>query len=191
MLISRITNKIGEVGIKRFYKLTKEFVKLKYKMRKGYFVHRTAKIENKKNIFLGKNSEIQEFVIIRAYNSNVIIGNNSQINPFTVIYGCKDIFIGDDVMIAPHCTIVSGNHDYKQLEKSMRHSKEFSKGNLIIENGVWIGANCTITDGVKIGNNAVVAANSVVISDVAPYDVVGGNPAKLLYNRKIKYGNNF
>ena len=69
----------------------------------------------------------------------------------------------------------------------MRHSKEFSNGQLIIENGVWIGANCTITDGVKIGNNSVIAANSVVITDVGPFDVYGGNPAKFIYNRKLKF----
>lgn len=187
MFIKKILNKINELGLKNFYKHSIDFIKIKYKMRKGYFIHKTAKIENKKNIFLGKNAEIQEYVIIRAHHSKVIIGNNSQINPFTVIYGFNNIHIGDDVMIAPHCMIVSGNHDYKQIDKPMRHAKEFSKGDIIIGNGAWIGANCTITDGVKIGANAVVAANSVVLNDIGEYDVFAGCPAKFVYNRKIKF----
>ena len=111
MNIGNIFKKYKNLGFIEFFKLSKSFIKYKYKMRKGYFIHKTAKIENLNNISFGKNSEIQEYVIIRAFNSSVFIGRNTQINPFTVIYGCDDIIIGDDVMIAPHCTIVSGNHD--------------------------------------------------------------------------------
>ena len=50
--------------------------------------------------------------------------------------------------------------------------------------GSRIGANCTITDGVTIGHDAVVAANSAVVSNVSPYDIVGGVPARIISNRK-------
>jgi serine acetyltransferase len=57
------------------------------------------------------------------------------------------------------------------------------KGDIIVENDVWIGAKSTIMSGVKISNGAIVAANSVVTKDVPPYSVVAGNPAKIVKYR--------
>lgn len=52
-----------------------------------------------------------------------------------------------------------------------------------IGNDVWIGAQCIIKAGVKIGDGAVIAANSVVVKDVPPYAIVGGTPAKIIKMR--------
>jgi acetyltransferase-like isoleucine patch superfamily enzyme len=57
------------------------------------------------------------------------------------------------------------------------------KGDIIIENDVWIGAKSTIMSGVKIGNGAIIAAGSVVTKDVPPYAIVAGNPAKVVKYR--------
>lgn len=50
-------------------------------------------------------------------------------------------------------------------------------------NDVWIGANVTILDGITIGNGSVIAAGSIVVKDVPPYAIVGGNPAKVIKYR--------
>jgi len=152
-------------------------------MRYGYYISRTAILNNRKLILINKRVEIQDYVIIKTLQNKVQIGSYTQINPFTVIYGGSGVVIGENVMIAPHCMIASGNHDFKQINKPMRHSEGISKGPIIIEDGVWIGANSTITDGVKIGHDSVVAAGSVVTKDVAPWDIVGGVPAKVISNR--------
>lgn len=52
-----------------------------------------------------------------------------------------------------------------------------TKGDIVIGNDVWIGANATIMSGVIIGDGAVIAAGSLVVKDVQPYEIVGGNPA--------------
>lgn len=57
------------------------------------------------------------------------------------------------------------------------------KGDIIIENDVWIGAKVTIMSGVKIGNGAVVGACSVVTKDIPPYAIVAGNPARIVKYR--------
>lgn len=57
------------------------------------------------------------------------------------------------------------------------------KGNTVIGNDVWIGQNAVILPGVYIGDGAIIGANSVVGSDVAPYTIVAGNPAKLIRKR--------
>jgi acetyltransferase-like isoleucine patch superfamily enzyme len=149
-----------------------------------YTIHKTAQLEKKKLVIIKKGAEIKDYVIIRTYESPVAIGSYTQLNPFTVIYGGSGVYIGNNVMVGPHCMFASGNHDFKQLEKPMRFAGSVSNGPIIVEDNVWIGANCTITDGVKICNDAVIGANSVVTKDVAAFDIVAGAPARVIGNRK-------
>jgi virginiamycin A acetyltransferase len=58
-----------------------------------------------------------------------------------------------------------------------------SRGNTVIGNDVWIGRDAVVMPGVTIGDGAIIAAGAMVVSDVAPYTVVGGNPAKPLKKR--------
>ena len=62
-----------------------------------------------------------------------------------------------------------------------------TKKNITIGNDVWIGQNVTLAQGITIGDGAVIAANSLVVKDVAPYSIVGGNPAKPIKNRFNDY----
>ena len=57
------------------------------------------------------------------------------------------------------------------------------KGDTVVGSDVWLGRECTVMPGVKIGDGAIVAAYSVVTRNVDPYTVVGGNPARLLKHR--------
>ena len=57
------------------------------------------------------------------------------------------------------------------------------KGNTVIGNDVWIGYEAVIMPGIRVGDGAIVAAKSVVVSDVSPYTIVGGNPAKSIRQR--------
>ena len=57
------------------------------------------------------------------------------------------------------------------------------KGDTVIGNDVWIGQNATIMPGVHIGDGAIIGANATVASDVAPYSIVAGNPARLIRKR--------
>lgn len=65
-----------------------------------------------------------------------------------------------------------------QMHMEMGHPT--CKGDIIVENDVWIGAKSTIMSGVKISNGAVVGAGSTVTKDVPPYAIVAGNPAKIV-----------
>ena len=178
-LISKIYRKIiNTVSPWHNYNLPRQ----EYKYKKGFYIHKTAKLINESGIKIGLNTEIKDHVIIQSFPT-VEIGHTCQINPFTVIYA-GEVFIGDYVMIAPHCMIVSGNHNYKQLEQPMMFGGILTKGPIYIENDVWIGANVTVTDGVRIGKGAVIAANSCVVTNVEPYSIYGGVPAKKISQRK-------
>lgn len=83
------------------------------------------------------------------------------------------IYLGDYVQIGPHVTIVTDNHDFRN--RNVLICKPVRIGN-----NVWIGANVTVLPGVTVGENAVIAAGSVVTKDVPASSIVGGNPAKVI-----------
>ena len=83
------------------------------------------------------------------------------------------IEIGDNVQIGPHVTIVTDNHDFEN--RYILKCKPVR-----ICRNVWIGANVTILPGIRVGENAVIAAGAVVTKDVPDNAIVGGNPAKVI-----------
>ena len=104
---------------------------------------------------------------------------------------CK-LIIGNYVSIAQHVTFLLNaehylNHisTYPFKVKMLNTEKEesFGKGNIVIDDDVWIGYGATIMSGVHIGQGAVIAAGAIVTNNVPPYAIVGGNPAKLIKYR--------
>jgi galactoside O-acetyltransferase len=138
--------------------------------------------------------------IFESNRGKVQIGNNTFINGGTNLICREEIIIGNNVTIAWGCTIYDHNshsllwkdrrEDFKNQTDAYKKKKPYSYGKnwntvkskkIIIEDDVWIGFDCTILNGVKIGKGAVIGAKSVVREDVKPYTVVVGNPA-----RKVK-----
>lgn len=145
-------------------------------------IYNNCSFRNYKNISLGKHVTINQGSILWANNKKgIIIDDHSQINPYATIHG--DVKIGKYVMIAPHVMIAGGNHGPKDLSIPMMCQSDESKGGVIIDDDVWIGANCVILDGLTISKGAIIAAGSVVTKNVLEYEIVAGNPAKVINNR--------
>ncbi|CAK2891742.1 chloramphenicol O-acetyltransferase type B [Vibrio crassostreae] len=101
-----------------------------------------------------------------------------------------ELYIGDYVCIGAEVVILmGGNHthrvDWFSLYPFMDVIDDayIGKGDTHIEDGVWLGMRAMVMPGVTIGEGAVVAANSVVTKDVAPYSIVGGSPTKVVKYR--------
>jgi len=149
----------------------------------------------KKNKIYG-NVEFGEGVSIY----NVSIGGNIRIGKYTSINGPNTTIVchGNKVIIGSFCSIARNvqiqghNHNYKRATSSSIFKTIFNtndasdyevKGNITIEDDVWIGTNSVILSGVSIGRGAIVAAGSIVSKNVEPYSIVGGIPAKFIKKR--------
>lgn len=91
--------------------------------------------------------------------------------------------IGDYTLIASNVSIVGGDHLYKEPGVFIRNSEVDFREGVVIGRDCWIGHGSIIMSRVKIGDGAIIAAGSIVTKDVAPYTIVGGNPAKFIKNR--------
>ncbi|MEG2172334.1 MAG: acyltransferase [Desulfovibrionaceae bacterium] len=95
------------------------------------------------------------------------------------------IVMGAHVAVGPHTVIRAANHRFDRIDiPIMFQGHEY--GEVIIDDDVWIAANCTITPNVHIGQGAIVGAGAVVTKDVAPYTIVAGVPAQSIGKRTPK-----
>lgn len=110
----------------------------------------------------------------------VDIGENVSINRGVQFYssfkGSYRIRLGNDVYVAPNVAFYAGGHDLTDLS-------QITGGEIVVGNGVWIGAGAIILPGVTINDHCVVGAGSVVTRDVPPNTVVAGNPAREIRTR--------
>lgn len=152
--------------------------------------------KNKKNISIGSNCLISSYCRIECwcsynkknYNPTIIIGDGTLINRNCHITAINSINISSNCLLGSNILITDHNHGFlNNEEKEIPPYKRdlFSKGSVEIGEYTWIGDNCIILDGVKIGKNCVIGANTVVTKSIPDCSVVCGNPGKIikeLYN---------
>ncbi|MCD0486866.1 acyltransferase [Pedobacter sp. MC2016-14] len=139
-----------------------------------------------KNVKIGANCTIQDKVDFRigepfsesnyiAIGDRVFIGRHCEFNAST------RIIVGNDCKIASNTTFVDSGHGI--LKSARINEQELIAEDIIVGNDVWIGTNCVILKGVRIGDGCVIAAGAVVNKSIPDYQVWGGVPAKFLKNR--------
>lgn len=133
-------------------------------------------------IYFEKNVHILRWSILEiGGESSLRIGANTYIQPGCIMNAYRgDIIIGSNCMIAARCSFMPYQHNVADIERPMRQQGLISKGDIVVEDNVWLGLNVTVLDGVTIGTGAIVGAGAVVTKDVPPYAVVGGVPARLI-----------
>lgn len=133
-------------------------------------------------IKINDDCELSKGVIFKTYGGKIDIKKNVFFGEYVVLYGHGNITIGSNTLIAMHTCIVSSNHTIPPKGELIRNNPDILLP-VIIGEDVWIGANCSILGGVKIGNGAVIGAGSVVTKDIPDYAIALGNPAKIIRYR--------
>lgn len=137
-------------------------------------------------VVIGANSVIDSFVKIKAAGGrgDLEVGNHCYLNSGCVLYTGNGIRIGNDVLVAANCTFAPVNHAFSDRNQPIRQQGfQASRGGILIEDDVWLGANCVILDGAIIRRGCVVAAGAIVRGELTSYTVYGGNPLRVLGER--------
>jgi maltose O-acetyltransferase len=150
-----------------------------------------VEIINHKSLELGEKVSLQDDVVLHCGGADwcnnegfISIGSQSVISSYCVFWGCgAKIVIGNNFDCAPGTKIFASRTEYeKQIEYPNLNPHVFE--DVIIGDNVVCYANVIISPGVKIGNGAVIGANSLVLTDVAENTLVAGSPARII--RKIE-----
>lgn len=158
-------------------------------------LHPTAQIDNilgdPEAIVIGAHTHVRGQLQIFWNGGKISIGKWCYIGEGTRIWSQSSVSIGDYVLIAHLVDIHDTNsHPVDWRERRLDAEAIFTGGYrtptqtvsaaVTIEDDAWIGFKATVLKGVRIGRGAIVSAGAVVTKDVAPWTVVGGNPAKVI-----------
>ncbi|OAE60281.1 acyltransferase [Achromobacter mucicolens] len=138
-------------------------------------------------IVVGPRAVIDAFVKIKPAggSGDVEIGPECVINSGCVLYTGNGIRMGARVAVAANCTFAPANHEFRRRDLPIREQGfRPSKGGIVIEDDVWIGANCVLLDGAILRQGCVIAAGSVVRGEIEAYSIQGGNPLRRLGRRE-------
>ncbi len=168
------------VGSDDLYADVQRTMRLAAEMNTGY--HTEAEVRDYMRQITG--SEIDETLRIFTpfhinYGKKTTFGRDCFVNFGCTFLALGGITIEDDVFIGPHCVLAT---EYHPENPETRHSLLTKP--IVVKRNAWLGANVTVLAGVTIGENAIVAAGSVVTKDVPNNMIVAGSPARVI--REIK-----
>ena len=136
-------------------------------------------------IRIGDHSSVQRFTILETIRGGQItIGQHTHIQA-----GCNltaalgNIHIGNHVQLAPRCALYPYQHGISDLTIPIAQQPITSRGDIIIEDDVWLGVGVIVMDGVTIGRGAVIGAGAVVTHDIPPLAIAVGIPARVIAYR--------
>ncbi|MDW7725825.1 MAG: acyltransferase [Candidatus Methanoperedens sp.] len=139
--------------------------------------------ENSIGIELGDNIIINQNARLKG-NGFLEIGDNTKINyNCSITFGDK-VIIGKNVLIGAYSFIIgSATHKFDRIDIPIVAQGKESKGGIIIEDNVWIGAGVIILNGVKIGRDSIIGAGSVVTKSIPEFSIATGVPANVVKKR--------
>jgi len=127
---------------------------------------------------VGKGVVIKPSVNIK-YPWRLTIGNYTWVGENVWIDNLTDIKIGNNCCLSQGAMLLTGNHNYKKTTFDL-----ITQG-ITLEDGVWIGAFSVVAPGINCKSHSVLAVNSVAVSELSPYTIYQGNPAKEVRKREI------
>jgi acetyltransferase-like isoleucine patch superfamily enzyme len=169
---------VGGYGLRRLYYSRR----LKH-LGKNSLIDVGVIISGEKNVSIGDYVWIDRYCGLEAIKGFIEIGKRVHVGPHNILVGIGGLKIGDYISISGDCKFYTTTHHWgngKRMAGPMvpMWQQEYKIEPITIESEAFIGAGVVVLPGIKIGEGAVVGANSVVTKDVPPWTVVVGIPAK-------------
>jgi acetyltransferase-like isoleucine patch superfamily enzyme len=138
-------------------------------------------------VTLGRGVHLYRGTIVEVgAGGNVSIGDNTHIQAGCHLKGfLRDLRIGANVQLAPHCGLSPYEHTIADVTRPIMSQGIESKGDIVIEDDVWLGLGVNVLDGVTIGKGAVIGAGAVVTRSIPQYAIAAGVPARVIASRGL------
>ena len=152
----------------------------------GGRIHPDARVHPRQGtITFGRNCQLAPGAIVQG---NVRLGDDCSVQAYAVLVGYgaapeDGIMVGNGVRIAPHAMLIAADHVFDDPDAPI-HQQGLRPRPIVIEDDVWVAGRVTITAGVRVGRGSVLGAGAVVTTDIPPYSVAVGVPARVIRSRR-------
>ena len=128
-------------------------------------------------VFVGRNT------ILSCKNGDIVIDARANIGFNVEIFSASRVHLGENTLVAAYTYLVGGDHLYDQLDRPVLDQGRTARG-IEVGDNVWLGAHVVVSDGSKVGRDAIIGAGAVVVGEVAAFHIAAGVPAKTIRDRR-------
>lgn len=130
-------------------------------------------------VFLGRHT------ILSCKNGDIVLEDRANIGFNCEVFSAARVRLGKDVLVAAYTCLIGGDHLHDRVDIPILRQGRTAAG-IDVDDHVWLGAHVVVTDGARIGRDAIVGAGSVVIGEIPAYAVAVGAPAKVIRDRRAE-----
>ncbi|RMD94717.1 MAG: hypothetical protein D6813_01685 [Calditrichaeota bacterium] len=144
-----------------------------------------AKGATNQGIRIGNNVYIGRNTILSCKDGDIELHDHVNIGFNCEIFSSGKVVLEDYALIAAYCYIVGGgNYSLEKTGLPISQQPVFDNRGIVLEKNCWLGARVTVLDGARIGHDSAIGANSLVNSEIPPFSVAVGSPAKVVKKRE-------
>jgi acetyltransferase-like isoleucine patch superfamily enzyme len=144
-----------------------------------------AKGTDNKGITLGRGVFLGRNAILSCKNGDIVIEDEANIGFNTEIFSASRVRVGRKVLIAAYTYLVGGDHLYDRVDVPVLDQGRTAAG-IDIGDHVWLGAHVVVTDGSRVGRDAIIGAGAVVVGEIPEFAIAVGTPAKVVRDRRTQ-----
>lgn len=130
-----------------------------------------------RGVFLGRNT------ILSCKNGDIEIDEEANLGFNTEVFSASRVRVGRKVLVAAYTYLVGGDHLYDRTDIPVLDQGRTARG-IDVDDHAWLGAHVVVTDGSRVGRDAIVGAGAVVIGEIPPFAIAVGTPAKVVRDRR-------
>lgn len=142
-----------------------------------------AKGTDNKGIRLGNGVFIGRNTILSCKNGDIVVDDKANIGFNCEIFSASRVRVGKSVLMAAYTYLVGGDHLYDRVDIPVLDQGRTARGIEVADN-VWLGTHVVVTDGSRIGRDAIIGAGAVVVGEIADFAIATGIPAKVVRDRR-------
>jgi acetyltransferase-like isoleucine patch superfamily enzyme len=142
-----------------------------------------AKGTNNEGISIGDGVFIGRNTILSCKNGDIIVDDHANIGFNSEIFSAARVRLGKNALVAAYVYLVGGDHLYDRVDTPVLQQGRTARG-IEVDDNVWLGAHVVVSDGSRVGRDAIIGAGAVVIGDVPPFHIAAGVPAKIIRDRR-------
>lgn len=138
-------------------------------------------IEIRDGAFVGRNT------ILSCKNGDILLDDEANVGFNVEVFSAAKVRVGKRVLIAAYTYLVGGDHLFDRVDVPVLHQGRTARG-IEVDDHVWLGAHVVVTDGSRVGRDAIVGAGSVVIGEIPAFHIAAGSPARIIRDRRSPAG---
>jgi acetyltransferase-like isoleucine patch superfamily enzyme len=128
-------------------------------------------------VFVGRNT------ILSCKNGDIIIEDNANLGFNCEIFSASRVRVGKSILMAAYTYLVGGDHLYDRVDIPVLEQGRTARG-IDIDDNVWLGTHVVVTDGSRIGRDAIIGAGAVVVGELPEFAIATGIPARVVRDRR-------